>query len=184
MGAYGGRADPIRQMAPEGPVYQAGTLSGNPLAVAAGLATLRVLAEEPGIYEHLESFGRMFDVGFGDLARRLGIALRWNRVGAMGSLFFSQQPVMDWPTASGLVPLALHRALPRPARRGIHLPPSPFEAWFWSRPHTAADIERTLGTVEAVLRAPGFPPWLRPRRSSSGPAAARRWTPRSSSRTS
>ena len=67
MGAYGGRADLMRQIAPDGPVYQAGTLSGNPLAVAAGLATLRYLEEEDGVYEHLEALGRMFDEGFADL---------------------------------------------------------------------------------------------------------------------
>ncbi len=157
VGAYGGSAELMRRIAPDGPVYQAGTLSGNPLAVAAGLATLRLLEEEPNVYDHLESLGRMLDEGFGDVARRLGIALRWNRVGAMGSLFFSQRPVVDWPTASASSRERFTALFHGLLDRGIHLPPSPFEAWFWSRAHTAADMERTVEAVEAVLRAPGFP---------------------------
>ena len=100
VGAYGGREDLMRMIAPDGPVYQAGTLSGNPLAVAAGLATLRYLEEESGVYEHLERIGALFDDGFAALSTRLGLPMRWNRAGGMGSLFFSADPVVDWDTAS------------------------------------------------------------------------------------
>jgi glutamate-1-semialdehyde 2,1-aminomutase len=155
VGAYGGREDLMRLVAPEGPVYQAGTLSGNPLAVAAGLATLRVLEREPGIYDHLEALGRTLDEGFADLAARTGTPMRWNRVGAMGSLFFTEDPVTDWPTAAasdrGLFETLFHGML----ARGIHLPPSPFEAWFWSAAHGDAEIRRTLEVAEEVLTTAG-----------------------------
>jgi glutamate-1-semialdehyde 2,1-aminomutase len=157
VGAFGGREDLMRQIAPDGPVYQAGTLSGNPLAVAAGLATLRFLRQEPGIYDHLEHLGRRLDTGFEEMGRRLGVPLRWNRVGAMGSLFFSEAPVVDWPTASASSRARFTALFHGLLERGIHLPPSPFEAWFWSFAHTEADIERTLLAAEDVMSAKDFP---------------------------
>jgi len=157
VGAYGGRADLMRQIAPDGPVYQAGTLSGNPLAVAAGLATLRYVDEESGVYEHMEALGRAFDEGFSDLGRRLGIPLRWNSVGGMGSLFFSETPVIDWPTASAASRERFTALFHGLLNRGINLPPSPFEAWFWSFAHTPEDIERTLDAAEDVMKEEGFP---------------------------
>jgi glutamate-1-semialdehyde 2,1-aminomutase len=157
VGAYGGRADLMRQVAPEGSVYQAGTLSGNPLAMAAGLATLRYLQEEADVYPHLESLGRMFDEGFGELGQRLGIPLRWNRVGAMGSLFFSEDPVVDWPTAAASHRERFTALFHGFLARGIHLPPSPFEAWFWSYAHTPEDVERTLRAAEEIMTDEDFP---------------------------
>ncbi|MCG6955095.1 MAG: glutamate-1-semialdehyde 2,1-aminomutase, partial [Gemmatimonadetes bacterium] len=157
VGAYGGRADLMHQIAPDGPVYQAGTLSGNPLAVAAGLATLRYIDEEPGVFEHLEALGRAFDNGFAELGRRLGIPLRWNRVGGMGSLFFSEAPVTDWPSASAASRERFTALFHGLLDRGIHLPPSPFEAWFWSFAHTPEDIERTLNAAEDVMTREDFP---------------------------
>lgn len=151
VGAYGGREDLMRMIAPDGPVYQAGTLSGNPLAVAAGLATLRYLEEEAGVYEHLERLGSMFDEGFEALSARLGLPMRWNRAGGMGSLFFSQDPVVDWTTASASDRDLFNRFFHGMLQRGIHLPPSPFEAWFWSYAHTPDDVERTLSTAEEIL---------------------------------
>ncbi|MEQ8329879.1 MAG: glutamate-1-semialdehyde 2,1-aminomutase [Longimicrobiales bacterium] len=157
VGAYGGRADLMRHVAPDGPVYQAGTLSGNPMAVAGGLATLRTLRDRPEIHDHLEALGRMFDDGFADMAHRLGIALRWNRVGGMGSLHFSEDRVVDWATASAAA--APERGFPEffhgMLNGGIHLPPSAYEAWFWSAAHTAADVQETLDTAERVLTARG-----------------------------
>ena len=157
VGAYGGRADLMRQIAPEGPVYQAGTLSGNPLAVAAGLATLRVLEEEPGVYEHLESLGRRFDDGFEEMARRLGIPMRWNRAGGMGSLFFTETVVRDWPSVTASSRDRFNFLFHGLLAQGIHLPPSPFEAWFWSLAHTEADVERTLQVTENILTRKDFP---------------------------
>jgi glutamate-1-semialdehyde 2,1-aminomutase len=151
VGAYGGREELMRLVAPDGPVYQAGTLSGNPLAVAAGLATLRYLRDTPDVYEHVDALGHMLTEGLSRAGTELGVPLRWNRVGAMGSLFFSEAPVTDWPSAaaaSGARFRALFHGL---LDRGIHLPPSPFEAWFWSYAHTEADVERTIRAVEEVV---------------------------------
>ncbi|HSG09633.1 MAG TPA: glutamate-1-semialdehyde 2,1-aminomutase [Longimicrobiales bacterium] len=157
VGAYGGRADLMRLIAPEGPVYQAGTLSGNPLAVAAGLATLRVLEEDPGVYTSLETLGRLFDEGFDEMGRRLGIPMRWYRVGGMGSLFFTEVPVVDWPSVTASSRARFNFLFHGLLEAGIHLPPSPFEAWFWSTAHTTADVEHTLRTAEAILTRKDFP---------------------------
>jgi glutamate-1-semialdehyde 2,1-aminomutase len=151
VGAYGGRADLMRQIAPEGPVYQAGTLSGNPLAVAAGLAVLRRLDAEPGLFERLEGLGAALDRGFAALGHRLGLPLRWNRVGAMGSLFFTEDPVTDWPSAAASSRDTFATFFHGMLAHGIHLPPSPFEAWFWSAAHTEDDVAATLETAERVL---------------------------------
>jgi len=151
VGAYGGREDLMRLVAPDGAVYQAGTLSGNPLAVAAGLATLRFLRDTPDVYWHGEELGRMLADGFERLGARLGIPLRWNGVGAMGSLFFSEAPVTDWPSAAAASADRFRALFHGLLERGIHLPPSPFEAWFWSYAHTAADVERTLEAVEEIF---------------------------------
>jgi glutamate-1-semialdehyde 2,1-aminomutase len=151
VGAYGGREDLMRHIAPDGPVYQAGTLSGNPLAVAAGLATLRYLRDENGIYDHLESLGRAFDEGFTDLSRRLGVPLQWNSAGAMGSLFFSDDVVLDWPSAAAASGERFKAFFHGMLERGIHLPPSPFEAWFWSYAHTREDVARTLQATEDIV---------------------------------
>jgi glutamate-1-semialdehyde 2,1-aminomutase len=151
VGAYGGREELMRRIAPDGPVYQAGTLSGNPLAVAAGMATLGLLEEEEGVYEHLEALGSMFDTAFPEMSHRLGIPLRWNRVGAMGSLFFSEDPVVDWPSAAASSEARFNAFFHGMLARGVHLPPSRFEAWFWSYAHTVDDVARTLEIVEDVL---------------------------------
>ncbi len=153
VGAYGGRADLMRRIAPEGPVYQAGTLSGNPLAVAAGLATLRILQNEPDVYEHLERLGRILDEGLGEVSRRTGLGMVWNRVGAMGSLFFTDEPVVDWQSVSQSSRERFNALFHGLLERGIHLPPSAYEAWFWSRAHTTEDMQRTVEAVGEVLGA-------------------------------
>jgi glutamate-1-semialdehyde 2,1-aminomutase len=157
VGAYGGRRSLLEMVAPAGPVYQAGTLSGNPLAVAAGIATLRVLEENPAIYAHLENLGAQLDAGMTDIGVRLGIPLRWNRVGAMGSLFFSEQPVHDWPSASASSRARFNALFHGLLAADIHLPPSPFEAWFWSYAHTSEDIDRVLSESERILLDEAFP---------------------------
>jgi len=156
VGAYGGRRSLMAMIAPEGPVYQAGTLSGNPLAVAAGLATLSVLETTPAVYTHLEQLGEILDEGFGDLGERLGMPLRWNRVGGMGSLFFNERPVVDWPSASSSSRPRFNALFHGLLAADIHLPPSPFEAWFWSYAHTSADMERLLEATETVLTDAAF----------------------------
>ena len=151
VGAYGGREALMRHVAPDGPVYQAGTLSGNPLAMAAGLATLRYLRDHPDTYEYLEALGAQLDAGWADL-RNDGLALTWNRVGAMGSLFFTAAPVTDWPSAASADREAFARYFAGMLDRGIYLAPSAFEALFVSTAHTETDIARTLDAAQAVLQ--------------------------------
>src|SRR5260370_15565882 len=133
VGAYGGRAEIMDMMATLGPVYQAGTLSGNPLAMAAGLATLRELKKNPGIYQQLEQRTAALVQGVLDAAKKNGVPLSANRVGSMFTWFFQSGPVSDWDTAAKSDTPAyakFHRAI---LERGIYLPPSHDEAMFINR---------------------------------------------------
>ena len=151
VGAYGGSEYLMRQIAPDGPVYQAGTLSGNPLATAAGIATLTHLREHPEVYEHIERLGEMMDRGWNALVRDEGYPLTWNRVGSMGSVFFTTQPVVDWNSAAAANRDAFTQYFWGMLERGIYLAPSPFEVLFLSAAHTEADIDRTLDAARDVL---------------------------------
>ncbi len=150
VGAYGGRRDIMSLVAPLGPVYQAGTLSGNPLAMAAGLATVRALLE-PGNYERLETLAHRLAEGFEAAARSAGIRARVNRVGSMLTLFFTADEVVDYETArrsdTGRFARFFHGML----GRGVFLPPSQFEALFISLAHTEADIDFTVEAARRVM---------------------------------
>lgn len=144
VGAYGGRKDIMDMIAPVGPVYQAGTLSGNPLAMAAGLATLRHLRQHPEIYQQLERQAAALAEGVLAKATRHRVPLSVNRVGSMLTWFFQPGAVHDWDTAAKSDTQAFgafHRAM---LDRGIYLPPSQFEALFVSAAHTDGDIARTV----------------------------------------
>jgi glutamate-1-semialdehyde 2,1-aminomutase len=144
VGAYGGRKDIMDMIAPVGPVYQAGTLSGNPLAMAAGLATVRHLRQHPEIYQQLEKQSAVLGEGVLAKAREHRLPLTMNRVGSMLTWFFQPGPVHDWDTASksdSQAFAAFHRAM---LDRGIYLPPSQYEALFVSAAHTDGDIARTV----------------------------------------
>ncbi|MFQ5696184.1 MAG: glutamate-1-semialdehyde 2,1-aminomutase [Terriglobia bacterium] len=150
VGAYGGRAELMNQVAPLGPVYQAGTLSGNPLAVTAGLTALRLL-KQPGTYQKLETLGAKLGDGLARAAKEAGIAVQVNRCGSMLTVFFTDQPVTDYASAkrSDTGRFArFHRAL---LGRGIYWPPSQFEAAFVSLAHTEADIEQTLAAAREAF---------------------------------
>jgi glutamate-1-semialdehyde 2,1-aminomutase len=143
VGAYGGRRDLMQRMAPQGDIYQAGTLSGNPLAMAAGLATLNEL-RDAGVYEALEAKGRRLFGGLEERARAAGLSVCVNRVGSLGSLFFRQGPVRDFASAAA-GDTGLFRAFyARMLEQGIYLAPSPFEAAFVSTAHSDEAIDRTL----------------------------------------
>ena len=150
--AFGGRADLMRQMAPEGPVYQAGTLSGNPLAVAAGLATLARL-REPGVYAALESSATRLVEGLAERAAAAGVPLTTAVVGGMFGFFFHPGPVRSFSDAreadEGRFRAFFHAMLDG----GVYLAPSPFEAGFVSLAHSDAEIAATLATAEAAFRA-------------------------------
>lgn len=153
VGAYGGSRDLMAALAPEGPVYQAGTLSGNPLAMAAGIATLESIPA--GAYEQLDAGGARLEEALLEQARSARIPLRVNRVGSMFTAFFSERPVQDAASArqadAGRYARFFHGCL----AGGVYLPPSQFEACFVSLAHTAADIDQTLRVWEAALRLAG-----------------------------
>ena len=144
VGAYGGRADIMNQVAPAGPIYQAGTLSGNPLAVAAGLATLRRIQRE-NPYSRLEALGERLEAGL----RRPGMTI--NRVGSMFTVFFTSQNVVDFETAKTSNTLTFNSYFQAMLRQGIYLAPSQFEAAFLSTAHTIEDIDGTISCVRNSL---------------------------------
>jgi glutamate-1-semialdehyde 2,1-aminomutase len=150
VGAFGGRADLMQQLAPEGPVYQAGTLSGNPLAVAAGLAALSQLeAEEP--YQFLELLGQRLERGLLSQAARRGVPVQVNRVGSMLTFFLSSEPVTDYATAARSDAgrfAAIHQAL---LWEGVFWPPSQFESSFLSTVHTEDLVDQVVGAFGAAL---------------------------------
>jgi len=151
VGAYGGRAELMRLVAPEGPVYQAGTLAGNPVAMAAGLATLRE-TERPGFYEALERRTARLVAGIGDAARRHGITATAGHAGSMWGMYFAPGPVKNFAQAK-VADTALFARWHRSAlARGVFLAPSAFEAGFVSSAHTDADIDFTITQLDAALR--------------------------------
>jgi glutamate-1-semialdehyde 2,1-aminomutase len=153
VGAYGGRADLMDQMAPVGPVYQAGTLSGNPLATAAGIAQLRVLADDPGIYDRFEKLGAKLADGLADALERSGIEGSLNRVGSLLCLYFTAGPVRDWDGAEGADTARFAAYFHAMLKQGIYLAPSQFEAAFLSAAHTEEEISRTVDAARVALRA-------------------------------
>lgn len=151
VGAYGGRRELMEHVAPSGPVYQAGTLSGNPLAMHAGLATLRRLSAEA--YARLEALSKRLADGLAEAARAADVPLRINRVGSMLTPFFTADPVEDFVSAKRQDERAFrvfHQAM---LAAGIYAPPSAYEAWFVSLAHTEAEIDRTVEAAERALRA-------------------------------
>ncbi len=149
IGAYGGKKEIMSVVSPLGPMYQAGTLSGNPVATAAGIATLRLLGQ-PGVYDQLEYKGKRLAEGLREAFAQAGVPVHINRVGSILTPFFSSQEVSNWESASACDSSAFARFFHRMLQEGVYLPPSPYEAAFISLAHTDDDIQ---STVEAVLRA-------------------------------
>jgi glutamate-1-semialdehyde 2,1-aminomutase len=149
VGAYGGRREIMEMVAPIGPVYQAGTLSGNPLAMAAGLTTLNELGK-PGVYEELERKSARLEEGILANARKVGIPLTINRVGSMVCLFFTDKQVTNYEEATSQNLGHFNRYFAAMLEQGIYIAPSAYEAMFVSTAHSDEDIERTL---EANLKA-------------------------------
>ena len=150
LAAYGGRRDLMKMVAPEGPVYQAGTLSGNPLATAAGLATLGVLASE-NPYEELERAGAALQEALYEGASAAGVPLRVNRSGSMLTPFFSAGPVDDFAAARACDTAAYAALFNRLLRAGVYVPPSQFEAWFVSVPLARLHLERLVEAVRVAF---------------------------------
>jgi glutamate-1-semialdehyde 2,1-aminomutase len=152
VGAFGGRADIMAKLSPEGPVYQAGTLSGNPLAMAAGLATLRGL-QEPGVYAHLEQLGTRFTSGMSAVFNTHGVPHVTAHRGSMVGFFFTEGPVTNLASAktsdTGLYGRFFHAMLDR----GVYLAPSQFEAGFLSTAHRSVDVDATIAAADESLAA-------------------------------
>jgi glutamate-1-semialdehyde 2,1-aminomutase len=147
LAAYGGRADVMSKVAPSGPIYQAGTLSGNPMAVAAGLAMVRHLRAHPEIYDQLEERSAA-------LTANPPGGMTVNRVGSMFTFFFTDRPVTDWDTAKVADTARFGKLFHWMLERGVYLAPSQFEAGFVSAAHSAQDIERTVGAMREFFAQP------------------------------
>ncbi len=151
VGAFGGRADVMAHLSPEGPVYQAGTLSGNPLAMAAGAAALGVAGADPAFYDRLDETTGLLVDGLAGVMRRHGVPHRCNRAGSMFTVFFTQDPVDDLAGARKSDRALFAKYFGAMLDRGIYLAPSPFETSFVSSAHTHADVERTVAAADAAM---------------------------------
>jgi len=144
VGAYGGPSEIMDLIAPLGPVYQAGTLSGNPLAMAAGYATLSYLRDHKGVYARLDKLAGEVVAGVAAAAKDAGVTMCHNRVGSMFTWFFAKGPITDWTSAAKSDAEAFGRFFRAMLENGIYLPPSQFEAAFLGAAHTERDIEQTI----------------------------------------
>ena len=151
VGAYGGRADLMAHIAPDGPVYQAGTLSGNPLAMTAGTWTLSRLSER--LYHQLAKLGAQLAEGLAEVASEAGVPLHVNRFGSMVTPFFTNRPVRNYRSATDANTMLYGVFFRSMLRHGIYPPPSQFESWFLSAAHSAHDIERTIDAARLAMRA-------------------------------
>jgi len=150
VGAYGGRKEIMEMVAPSGPVYQAGTLSGNPLAMTAGIETLKAL-REPGVYGRLEAASAKLEEGITSAAAGTGIPLKTSRVGSILTAFFGNGPVTNYESAKRADASLFARAFGQMLAEGVYWPPSQFEAAFISTAHSDEDIETTIRAIDKAL---------------------------------
>ncbi|MBV9263293.1 MAG: glutamate-1-semialdehyde 2,1-aminomutase, partial [Candidatus Eremiobacteraeota bacterium] len=151
VGAFGGRADVMAHLSPEGPVYQAGTLSGNPLAMAAGVATLSAIAADASLYDRLAELSARLCDGLEEVLNRHGVEHCLNRVGSMFSIFFTKGPVADLRQARQSDRALFAKYFGAMLDNGIYVAPSQFETNFLSAAHTAGDVDRTVTAANAAL---------------------------------
>src|SRR6266550_1740435 len=151
VGAYGGPSEIMDLVAPLGPMYQAGTLSGNPLAMAAGYATLRYLRDHKDIYGKLDKLAAEVVAGVSAAAKDAGVTMCHNRVGSMFTWFFTAGPVTDWTSAATSDTEAFGRFFRAMLENGIYLPPSQFEAAFMSAAHTERDVQQTISAAKQAF---------------------------------
>lgn len=155
VGAYGGRREIMSMVAPSGPVYQAGTLSGNPLAMTAGIATLQIL-QQSGVWQGLEASGARLAAGVGEAASQAAVQIQQTRVGTMFTTFFNAAPVRDWPSAKASDTRLYGRFFHAMLEEGVYLAPSQFEAGFLSTVHDHQVIDKTIRAAErAFMQAAG-----------------------------
>jgi len=153
VGAYGGRKEVMALVAPSGPVYQAGTLSGNPLAMAAGYETLQIIGEDRDFYQHLESKCARLAAGIQQVIDERTLPITQNRVGSMSTIFFTKSAVRDYASALTADREKYGLFFREMLERGVYLAPSQFEAGFVSIAHSEADIDRTVEAARGALRA-------------------------------
>jgi glutamate-1-semialdehyde 2,1-aminomutase len=151
VGAYGGSSVIMDLVAPLGPMYQAGTLSGNPLAMAAGYAQLRYLKEHKELYAKLDKLSGELAAGVAAAAKSAGVPMTHNRVGSMFTWFFQAGPVTDWDSASKCDTEAFGRFFRNMLDSGVYLPPSQYEAAFLSAAHTEEDIKKTIAAAKQAF---------------------------------
>ena len=151
VGAYGGRADIMSLIAPSGPVYQAGTLSGNPLAMTAGIETLRIIDEDADFYGRLEASGNYLEQGIQNALADLDLSFTLNRCGSMFTLFFTDQPVTDFTSAKTSDTARFVTYFNQMLDNGVYLPPSQFEACFISAAHDEATLDATISALHRSL---------------------------------
>ena len=151
VGAYGGREEIMRMIAPSGSVYQAGTLSGNPLAMTAGLETLRIIDEDADFYAKLDEKSKYLAEGILDAVNELNLNYTMNRVGSMLTLFFTDQKVVDFDTAKLSDTSKFTKYFNAMLETGVYLPPSQYESWFVSAAHTTEDLDKTIQASRAAL---------------------------------
>lgn len=152
VGAFGGRADIMDHLAPDGPVYQAGTLSGNPVALAAGLAQLKEMEKQKG-YERLEEIGQIFETAVQETLKAKGLGYRWYRRGSMFCLFFTEKEVHDLHDAKTSDLAAFRKFFHYCLEHGVYFAPSQFETGFISLAHSREDIQETAEVASAALAA-------------------------------
>ncbi|HEX9861550.1 MAG TPA: glutamate-1-semialdehyde 2,1-aminomutase [Nitrospirota bacterium] len=152
VGAYGGSRELMEKISPAGPIYQAGTLSGNPLAMTAGIETLKLLSA-PGVYKELEEKSRMLSDGLAEEFKKAGVDATFNRVGSMFTTFFTSAKVTDWNGAKSCDTKAFSRFFNLMLENGVNLAPSQFEAGFMSLAHTRTDITNTIKAAAKSLKA-------------------------------
>ena len=152
VGAFGGKKEIMEMIAPSGPVYQAGTLSGNPLAMTAGIAALSYIKEHPDVYSILEDKASMLENGFKDNLKKINKNFALNRAGSMSCLFFTEEPVVDFKSALKSDTSLYGKYFNEMLNKGIYLAPAQFEAAFISLSHTTEDLEKTIDAQKWVLK--------------------------------
>lgn len=153
VGAFAGRREIMEHVAPAGKVYQAGTLSGNPIAMIAGYTLLKTLKEHPSIYTQLEEKSAQLAAGLREAFGAAGVVYQINRIGSMLSVHFAEYPIVDFTSASGANNELFRRFFHAMLERGVYLPPSAFETWFISHAITQEDIEFTVDAAKASMQA-------------------------------
>ncbi len=151
VGAYGGKKEIMDFVSPQGPVYQAGTLSGNPIAMSAGLAMLKYLDQNPQVYEQIEQSGKYLAKELASVNKELGKNYTINQIGSMISLFFTEEPIHDFETAKGSDTAMFGKYFQGMLSEGIYLPPAQFESWFLSTALSKADLEEIVVAHKKVL---------------------------------